>query len=166
VRLLGRPRAVIAGVRQATSLTVIVAATQIGLQLGVVSQASAAGLVAAGLLSVVISPALGLMLFRRAQPESRSRPSTLRALSASPLDSMHSGATAPRGSTGRRTTQRDELRPLRQEPNDELDEPVLARFAPVPQPGDSDEERATADEDAHGAERRVAVNDLPRADAP
>jgi hypothetical protein len=55
---------------------------------------------------------------------------------------------------------------LRQEPDDELDEPVLAPFAPVPQPGDSDEERATADEDAHGAERRVAVNDLPRADAP
>src|SRR4051795_13273388 len=46
----------------------------------------------------------------------------------------------------------------RQEPNDELDEPVLAPFAPVPQPGDSDEGRATADEDAHGAERRVAVN--------
>jgi hypothetical protein len=64
---------------QATSLTVIVAATQIGLQLGVVSQASAAGLVAAGLLSVVISPALGLVLLRRAQPESRSKPSTLRA---------------------------------------------------------------------------------------
>src|SRR3954447_23104871 len=56
---------------------------------------------------------------------------------------------------GSRTTQRDELRPLHQEPNDELDEPVLAPFAPVPQPGDSDKERATADEDAHGAERRV-----------
>jgi Kef-type K+ transport system membrane component KefB len=100
VRLLGRSRSVIAGVLQATSLTVIVAATQIGLQLGVVSQASAAGLVAAGLLSVVISPALGLVLFRRAQPESRSRPSTLRAPSASPLNSMHSSATAPRGPTG------------------------------------------------------------------
>ena len=75
VRLLGRSRSVIAGVLQATSLTVIVAATQIGLQLGVVSQASAAGLVAAGLLSVVISPALGLVLLRRAQPESRSKPS-------------------------------------------------------------------------------------------
>jgi hypothetical protein len=44
--------------------------------------------------------------------------------------------------------------------------PFSPRFAPVPQPRDSDEERATADEDAHGAERRVAVNDLPRADAP
>jgi hypothetical protein len=66
-------------VLQATSLTVVVAATQIGLQLGVVSQASAAGLVAAGLLSVVISPALGLVLLRRAQPESRSQPSSSRA---------------------------------------------------------------------------------------
>src|SRR5204862_7573706 len=79
VRLLGRSRSVIAGVLQATSLTVIVAATQIGLQLNAVSQASAAGLVAAGLLSVVISPALGIVLFRGAQPGSRSRPSILRA---------------------------------------------------------------------------------------
>jgi Kef-type K+ transport system membrane component KefB len=68
VRLLGRSRAVIAGVLQSTSLPFIVAATQIGLQLGVVSRASAAGLVAAGLLSVVISPALGLALLRRSEP--------------------------------------------------------------------------------------------------
>ena len=68
VRLLGRSRSVIAGVLQATSLPFIVAATQIGLQLGVVSRASAAGLVAAGLLSVVISPALGLVLLRRGEP--------------------------------------------------------------------------------------------------
>jgi Kef-type K+ transport system membrane component KefB len=74
VRLLGRSRAVIAGVLQATSLPFIVAATQIGLQLGVVTRASAAGLVAAGLLSVVISPALGLVLLRREQPDTaRSR---------------------------------------------------------------------------------------------
>ena len=46
LRLLGRSRSVIAGVLQATSLTVIVAATQIGLQLGVVSQASSAELIA------------------------------------------------------------------------------------------------------------------------
>jgi Kef-type K+ transport system membrane component KefB len=69
VRLVGRSRAVIAGVLQATSLPFIVAATQIGVQLGVVSRASAAGLVAAGLLSVIISPALGLSLLRRAQPD-------------------------------------------------------------------------------------------------
>jgi Kef-type K+ transport system membrane component KefB len=67
VRLLGRSRSVIAGVLQSTSLPFIVAATQIGLQLGVVSRASAAGLVAAGLLSVVISPTLGLVLLRRRQ---------------------------------------------------------------------------------------------------
>ena len=81
VRLLGRSRAAIAGVLQATSLTVIVAAAQIGLQLGVISQASDAGLIAAGLVSVIISPALGLVLLRRAQPGPRSKPSTLRASS-------------------------------------------------------------------------------------
>ena len=69
LRLLGLSRTVIAGILQATSLPFIVAATQIGLQLGVVSRASAAGLVAAGLLSVVISPALGLVLLRREHPE-------------------------------------------------------------------------------------------------
>ena len=52
LRLLGPLRSVIAGVLQATSLTFIVAATQIGLGLDVVSRASAAALVAAGLLSV------------------------------------------------------------------------------------------------------------------
>jgi Kef-type K+ transport system membrane component KefB len=69
LRLLGLSRTLIAGILQATSLPFIVAATQIGLQLGVVSRASAAGLVAAGLLSVVISPALGLALLRREHPE-------------------------------------------------------------------------------------------------
>jgi Kef-type K+ transport system membrane component KefB len=80
VRLLGRSRSIVAGVLQATSLPFIVAATQIGLQLGVVTRASAAGLVAAGLLSVVISPALGLVLLRREQPgvpASDDRPSTV-----------------------------------------------------------------------------------------
>jgi Kef-type K+ transport system membrane component KefB len=76
VRMLGLSRSLIAGILQATSLPFIVAATQIGLQLGVVSRASAAGLVAAGLLSVVISPALGLGLLRRQRPET----ATARAL--------------------------------------------------------------------------------------
>src|ERR1700751_2328675 len=73
VRLLGRSRSLIAGVLQSTSLPFIVAATQIGLQLGVVSRASAAGLVAAGLLSVVISPTIGLALLRRQQPRAAGR---------------------------------------------------------------------------------------------
>ena len=68
VRLLGRFRSVIAGVLQSTSLPFVVAAAQIGLGLGVVSRASAAALVAAGLLSVAISPTLALVLLRRGQP--------------------------------------------------------------------------------------------------
>ena len=63
--LLGDRKAAIAGVLQATTLPFIVASTQIGLSLGVVSPASAAALVAAGLLSVVIFPAVGLSLLRR-----------------------------------------------------------------------------------------------------
>jgi Kef-type K+ transport system membrane component KefB len=69
MRTLGLSRSLIAGILQATTLPFIVAATQIGLQLGVVSRASAAALVAAGLLSVVICPALGLGLLRRDHPE-------------------------------------------------------------------------------------------------
>jgi Kef-type K+ transport system membrane component KefB len=68
VPLLGRRRSAIAGILQSTSLTFVVAATQIGLGLGVVSPASAAALVAAGLLSVAISPTLALVLLRRGQP--------------------------------------------------------------------------------------------------
>jgi Kef-type K+ transport system membrane component KefB len=74
VRLLGRSRSVIAGVLQSTSLPFIVAATEIGLGRGVVSRASAAGLIAAGLLSVIISPTLGLVLLRRQETQAVSRP--------------------------------------------------------------------------------------------
>jgi Kef-type K+ transport system membrane component KefB len=70
LRLLGRCRSLIAGVLQSTSLTFIVAATQIGLAIGVVGRASAAALVAAGMLSVTISPTLALVLLRRRQPRS------------------------------------------------------------------------------------------------
>jgi Kef-type K+ transport system membrane component KefB len=73
IRLFGPTRSLIAGVLQATSLTFIVAATDIGVGLGVVSRASAAALVAAGLLSVVISPTLGLALLRRHQPQAVTR---------------------------------------------------------------------------------------------
>src|SRR5262249_61975116 len=68
-RTRGLTRSLIAGILQATTLPFIVAATQIGLQLGIVSRASAAALVAAGLLSVIICPALGLALLRRDHPE-------------------------------------------------------------------------------------------------
>jgi hypothetical protein len=50
---------------QATSLPFIVAATAVGLALDVVTPANAAALIAAGLLSVVIFPAVSLVLLRR-----------------------------------------------------------------------------------------------------
>lgn len=67
--LLGRSKALIAGLLQATTLPFIVAATQIGLQIGVVTPASASALIAAGLLSVIIFPATGLALLRRSEAE-------------------------------------------------------------------------------------------------
>lgn len=77
-RLIGRPRALIAGVLQATSLPFIVAATAIGVQIGVVTEASAAALIAAGLLSVIVFPLLGLSLLRRQeQVESGRAPAPL-----------------------------------------------------------------------------------------
>jgi Kef-type K+ transport system membrane component KefB len=63
-RLLGPRKAAIAGLLQATSLPFIVAATAIGLDLGVIDAATSAALIAAGLLSVVIFPATGLALLR------------------------------------------------------------------------------------------------------
>ena len=63
--LVGQRRAVIAGLLQATSLSFIVAASQIGLELGLISKASGAALVAAGVLSVLIFPILALTLLRR-----------------------------------------------------------------------------------------------------
>jgi Kef-type K+ transport system membrane component KefB len=64
-RLVDAQRAAIAGILQATSLPFIVAAAAIGLDLGLVSQAEGAALIAAGLLSVMIFPALGLVLLKR-----------------------------------------------------------------------------------------------------
>jgi Kef-type K+ transport system membrane component KefB len=59
-------REVMAGaLLQATSLPFIVAATQIGIQLRVVSTATSAALIAAGLLSVLIFPASALALLRK-----------------------------------------------------------------------------------------------------
>jgi Kef-type K+ transport system membrane component KefB len=63
--LVGRRRAIIAGILQATSLPFIVAAAQIGMDVGVLTQANGAALIAAGLLSVIVFPALGLTLLRR-----------------------------------------------------------------------------------------------------
>ena len=64
----------IAGVLQATSLPFIVAASQIGMDIGVLTQANGAALIAAGLLSVIVFPALGLTLLRRESNERQPVP--------------------------------------------------------------------------------------------
>jgi Kef-type K+ transport system membrane component KefB len=68
--LVGTRRAIVAGLLQATSLTFIVAASQIGTVLGLITKATGAALIAAGLLSVLIFPLLALTILRRAQPVS------------------------------------------------------------------------------------------------
>ena len=88
LRLLGPSRSLSAGLLQSTSLTFIVAATQIGLGLGVVSRASAAGLIAAGLLSVAISPTLALVLLRRQQTRERVAPEPPRGVAPPRLASI------------------------------------------------------------------------------
>jgi Kef-type K+ transport system membrane component KefB len=67
--LVGARRAVAAGLLQATSLPFIVAGARIGLALGKISQATAAALIAAGLLSVLIFPLAALTLLRVKEPE-------------------------------------------------------------------------------------------------
>ena len=68
-RLVGRERAVVAGLLQATTLPFVVAATQIGMELGVIGAANAAALVAAALLSVLVFPIAALSALRRAGKE-------------------------------------------------------------------------------------------------
>src|SRR5215469_8763457 len=59
---VGNRRFVVAGLLQSVSLPFIVAASQIGLELGLLSKATGAALITAGLLSVVLFPILALTL--------------------------------------------------------------------------------------------------------
>jgi Kef-type K+ transport system membrane component KefB len=65
---LDRRRMIAAGLLQATSLPFIVAATQIGQNLGLIDAATSAGFIAAGLLTVLIFPITALSLLR-ARPQ-------------------------------------------------------------------------------------------------
>jgi Kef-type K+ transport system membrane component KefB len=66
--LLDRRETLVAGLLQATSLPFLVAATEIGRELGLIGAGEAAALVGAGLLSVLASPAVGLVLLRASAP--------------------------------------------------------------------------------------------------
>ncbi|MBC5804703.1 MAG: sodium:proton antiporter [Candidatus Eremiobacter antarcticus] len=68
VRYLGARLALVAGILKATSLPFIVVGTQIGLALGVIQHSTAAAFVAAGLISVLVFPAVGLALSRGRTP--------------------------------------------------------------------------------------------------
>jgi Kef-type K+ transport system membrane component KefB len=72
--VLERRRIVAAGLLQATSLPFIVAATAIGLDLRLISPASAAALVGAGLVSVVAFPVAALAILRHGAPAPPARP--------------------------------------------------------------------------------------------
>jgi Kef-type K+ transport system membrane component KefB len=63
-RVLDARRTAVAGILQATSLPFIVAASAIGLELGLIDAAESAALIGAGLLSVLLFPVAGLALLR------------------------------------------------------------------------------------------------------
>jgi Kef-type K+ transport system membrane component KefB len=65
LRAQGRSAVIATGLLQATSLPFIVTATQIGVQLGRITPVTAAALVFAGLLSVLLFPVLSLLILRR-----------------------------------------------------------------------------------------------------
>jgi Kef-type K+ transport system membrane component KefB len=64
---VGRRQALAAGLLQATSLPFLVTATSIGVTLGEITPVTAAGLVSAGLLSVIAFPFLAVTLLRPAR---------------------------------------------------------------------------------------------------
>lgn len=68
----GRTMLVSAALLQATSISFLVVVSQIGLELGLLSEGSAAALIAAGLLSVLIFPLSALTLLRRAGKPARA----------------------------------------------------------------------------------------------
>jgi Kef-type K+ transport system membrane component KefB len=62
---LDRRRVIAAGLLQATSLPFIVAATEIGQELGLIDAATSAGFIAAGLVSVLLFPVIAVGLLER-----------------------------------------------------------------------------------------------------
>jgi Kef-type K+ transport system membrane component KefB len=63
--LVGNRRVVVAGLLQSVSLPFIVAASQIGMELGLLNRATSAALITPGLLSVILFPIMALTLLRR-----------------------------------------------------------------------------------------------------
>jgi Kef-type K+ transport system membrane component KefB len=104
-RRIGTRRTVVAGLLQATSLPFIVAAAQIGMELGQLDQATGAALIAAGLLSVLLFPLAAITLLRGGREPAPDMPPGPGAPSPGPGAAAPAGsprsAPAPRGSPGR-----------------------------------------------------------------
>jgi Kef-type K+ transport system membrane component KefB len=71
---LGNRQTAVAALLQATSLPFIVAASMIGIELGLLDDATGAALIAAGLISVLVFPLVALTLLRREEPAPAARP--------------------------------------------------------------------------------------------
>jgi Kef-type K+ transport system membrane component KefB len=67
--LVGRREVAASALLQATSVGLFVVASQIGQDMGLISAANAAALIAAGLLSVILFPLGALTILRRSEPE-------------------------------------------------------------------------------------------------
>src|SRR5919108_1268945 len=80
LRAAGTRSTLALGLLQATSLPFIVTATQIGVALGKLSSVTAAALVCAGLLSVLIFPLIALGLLRRDEPGPAAVPAATQPL--------------------------------------------------------------------------------------
>ena len=75
-RKLAGPRLmVVAGLLQAISLPLLVAGARIGVELGRMTETTAAGLVSAGMLSMLLFPSAALILLQKKPPESKLSPS-------------------------------------------------------------------------------------------
>lgn len=77
--VVGRDKAIVAGLFQATSLPFIVAGTAIGRSLGLIGAAESAELIAAGLLSVLLFPLAGSVLLRGDADAGAAQPDAERA---------------------------------------------------------------------------------------
>ena len=78
-RVVGPRRSLAAGLLQATSLSFLVVAGELGMELGLISAATGAALVAAGLLSVLVFPVAAVALLREPQTAARPRRSASQA---------------------------------------------------------------------------------------
>lgn len=74
LKAVGRRQTVAAGLLQATSLPFIVTASSIGVEVGSISQVTGAALVSAGLLSVLIFPAIALSSLKESGPTQSVEP--------------------------------------------------------------------------------------------